>query len=91
MATLNIVFVIGLVPVIGDLGGTTPLPLFSVALLCLPLASAAVTAVLPALAAMAWRHQWWTARERAAYSAVATFAVVFVTFLNYWKLLGFRY
>lgn len=91
VATLNIVFVIGLVLAIGDLGGTTPLPLFSVAVLSLPLASAAVTAVLPALAARAWIRQWWTVRERAAYSAVAAFAVVFVTFLNYWKLLGFRY
>ena len=91
VSTLNIVFVIGLVFVIGDLGGTTPLPLFSVVLLCLPLASAAVTTVLPALATMAWIRRWWTARERAAYSAVAGFAVMFVTFLNYWKLLGFRY
>jgi CubicO group peptidase (beta-lactamase class C family) len=90
-AALNVAFVGGLVLVIGDLGGTTPLPLPSVVLLCLPLACAAVTVTLPALAATAWIRQWWTARERVAYSAVAAFAVAFLTFLNYWKLLGFRY
>ena len=36
-------------------------------------------------------RQWWTARERVACSAVAAFAVAFLTFLDYWKLLGFRY
>lgn len=91
VSTLNVVFVVGLAAVIGDLGGTTPLALPSLVLLCLPLASAAATTMLPALAVMAWIRHWWTARERAAYSAVAAIAVAFVTFLNYWKLLGFRY
>jgi hypothetical protein len=91
VATLNVAFVVGLVLVIADFGGTTPLALPSLVLLCLPIMSAATTTMLPALAATAWIRQWWTARERAAYSAVAAFAVAFVTFLNYWKLLGFRY
>jgi hypothetical protein len=91
VAAANVVFVGGLIVIIRDLGGTTPLPLPSIVVLWLPLASFAVSVVLPALAARAWMRQWWTARERVAYSAVAVFAVAFLVFLNYWKLLGFRY
>jgi CubicO group peptidase (beta-lactamase class C family) len=91
VAVANVVFVGGLIVVVLDPGGTTPLPLASIVVLSVPLASFAVSVVLPALAARAWMRQWWTARERVAYSAVAAFAVAFLTFLNYWKLLGFRY
>jgi hypothetical protein len=73
-----------------EFGGVTPLPLI-VLWLSLPLASVAVTALLPAFAAIAWKEAWWTRRERLGYSTFAVFAVAFMTFLNYWKLLGIRY
>jgi hypothetical protein len=60
-------------------------------LLSLPLVNVVTTALLPALAAMAWRRHWWTRRERLGYSTFALLAVVFMTFLNYWNLLGVRY
>ncbi len=91
VAVVNLMFIVGLAVQIGDLGGTTPLPLPTLFLLLLPLISLAVTLVLPAYAVTAWRDHWWTLRERVSYSLVAGLAIVFMTFLNYWKLLGFRY
>ena len=91
VAIANLAFVVGLVANVRDLGAITPLPLSFVLLLSLPLASVAATALLPALAAPAWREQWWTRGERLGYSTFAVFAVAFMTFLNYWKLLGIRY
>jgi hypothetical protein len=51
----------------------------------------AVTALLPAFAAKAWTEKWWTRGERLAYSTFVALSVAFMTFLNYWKLLGIRY
>jgi CubicO group peptidase (beta-lactamase class C family) len=53
--------------------------------------SGAITALLPGFAALAWHEAWWTRRARIGYSAFTTLAVLFLVFLNYWKLLGFRY
>jgi CubicO group peptidase (beta-lactamase class C family) len=91
VALANLAFVIGLVPFLRNLGSTVPLPLPQVVLLSLPLASVAATALLPAFSARAWTDKWWSFGERLRYSALAVFAVAFMTFLNYWKLLGFRY
>jgi hypothetical protein len=91
VALTNLVFVAGLVASLRDLGAITPLPLSTTLLLSLPLASVAATALLPALAARAWRDKWWTRGERLGYSTFVVFAVAFMTFLNYWKLLGVRY
>ena len=91
VALTNLAFVAGLVASLRDLGAITPLPLPMILLLSLPLASFAATAILPALAARAWREHWWTRGERLGYSTFVVFAVTFMTFLNYWKLLGIRY
>jgi CubicO group peptidase (beta-lactamase class C family)/uncharacterized membrane protein len=91
VAVTNVVFLVGLVVFFRDFGAITPLPLLIVLWLSLPLASVAVTALLPAFAAMAWKEKWWTRGERLGYSTFAGFAVAFLTFLNYWKLLGIRY
>ena len=60
-------------------------------LLSLPLASLVLTALPPVFAARACRSRWWTRHGRLAYSTFALLAVAFMTFLNYWKLLGIRY
>jgi hypothetical protein len=86
-----VVFVGGLVVTVRDLGTVTPVPLSILGLLVLPLVSFALTAVLPAFAARAWWDQWWTRRERVGYSTFAILALTFMTFLNYWRLLGVRY
>ena len=84
-------FLVGLVASLRQLGDTIPLPARSLALLSLPIISLALTGLLPAFALTAWRERWWTRGERLAYSALAACAVIFIVFLNYWKLLGFRY
>jgi len=91
VAVVNLVFVAGLVIFFRNLGETVPLPVAAVLWLALSLVSLAITAIVGILAAAAWRYEWWTRGERARYSVLAIAAVSFITFLNYWKLLGFRY
>ena len=92
VSLLNIAFVAGLPIFFGAFRASAPLPPpVLVSWLALPLASVAVTALLPGFAAIAWREGWWTRRERLGFSALATICVAFMTFLNYWKLLGIRY
>ena len=80
VATTNLAFVVGLALVLREFGSITPLPLPIVLWLS-----------LPAFAGRAWSKQWWTRGERVGYSTLAVFAAAFIVFLNYWKLLGFRY
>jgi hypothetical protein len=90
-AAINVMFVVWLVASFRELGAITPLPLSTLTLLWLPIISLALTALLPAFAFTVWWEQWWTRGERVAYSTLAVFAIAFMTFLNYWKLLGIRY
>jgi hypothetical protein len=87
----NLVFLAALAPSLRNLGAITPLPWPMVVLLSLPLISVAATALLPGFAARAWMAGWWTRGERLGYSTFAGLSVAFMTFLNYWKLLGLRY
>lgn len=91
VAATNLAFIIGVIASLRELGDTIPLPARSLVLLSLPIISLALTVLLPAFALMAWRRRWWTSGERLAHSTLAAFAVIFMVFLNYWKLLGFRY
>jgi CubicO group peptidase (beta-lactamase class C family)/uncharacterized membrane protein len=91
VAGVNLVFLAALVPSLRDLGAVTPLPWPTLVLLSLPLVSVAATTLLPGFAARAWIDGWWTRRERVSYSTFAALSVAFMTFLNYWKLLGVRY
>jgi CubicO group peptidase (beta-lactamase class C family) len=91
VAATNLVFLVGFVTSLRQLGDTVPLPARSLALLSLPIINLALTGLLPAFAVTAWRERWWTRGERLAYSTLAACAVIFMVFLNYWKLLGFRY
>jgi hypothetical protein len=92
VSLLNIAFVAGLPIFFERIRTSVPLSRPVLVLwLALPLASGAVTALLPGFAAMAWRERWWTRSERLGYSTFAGLAVAFMTFLNYWKLLGIRH
>lgn len=92
VSLLNIVFVAGLPIFFGAFRASMPLPPAAlVPWLALPLASVAATALLPGFAVMAWRERWWTRGERLGFSTVAALSVAFMTFLNYWKLLGIHY
>jgi len=91
VALANVAFLAGLFARLPDPGAMVPLPLPVVLWLSLPLASLAATVVLVAFAAAAWRKRWWTPAERLGFTTVAALAAAFPAFLNYWKLLGFRY
>jgi hypothetical protein len=74
-----------------SLGETNPPPRIVIMWLALPMASVALTALLPLFAVRMWRSGWGTRAERISYSAFAIVAVAFAAFLNYWKLVGLRY
>ena len=91
IALANLMFVAGLAIFLRELdAASTTLTLPVGVWLSLPVASVVVTTLLPAFAVTAWREGWWTRGERLSFSTLAALSVAFMTFLNYWKLLGIR-
>jgi hypothetical protein len=91
VALSNILFIVGLPIFFAAVRTSAPMPASVLMFwLAVPLASLAVTALLPGFAALAWLERWWTRGQRIGYSTFVVFAIAFMTFLNYWKLLGIR-
>ncbi len=91
VAIANVAFIAWLAMSLRGLGASVPLSTATIIWLSVPLASAVITALLPAFAAVAFRQGWWTRGERLRYAAFTAVSVAFLVFLNYWKLLGVRY
>lgn len=91
VAVANLAFIVWLGVSLRGLGASVPLSPVTIIWLSVPLASAALTALLPGFAAVASWEGWWTLRERVSYSAFAVVSVAFMVLLNYWKVLGIRY
>jgi hypothetical protein len=91
VALANLLFLAWFAASVRTLGEATPLPWSQRVLLVLGITSAIVATLLPACTMLAWREGWWTRRGRVSYTLVAACAVGFATWLDYWKLLGFRY
>ena len=91
VALANLVFIVWLVASIRGLGSATPLPALDVAFLTLGVAAAGGAALLPGFALSAWRNGWWSRGSRVSFTVLALSAVAFAAWLDYWKLLGFRY
>jgi hypothetical protein len=53
--------------------------------------SAALTAGALVSCVLAWKKQYWGVASRLYYTLVTVAAVVFIWFLNFWNLLGWRY
>jgi CubicO group peptidase (beta-lactamase class C family) len=89
---LNLLFVVGLAAVLtqGLSGGGPYPPSWFVALLAIPILTAALTVVLLVLAVMAWKNRYWSLAGRLHYSLVTLAALAFVWLANYWNLLGFK-
>jgi hypothetical protein len=66
-------------------------PLVTIALLCLPLLTTILTMALPWYAVLAWRNRYWSLTGRVYYSLITLAALVYIPFLFYWNLLGFRF
>ncbi|HOL16655.1 MAG TPA: serine hydrolase domain-containing protein [Bacillota bacterium] len=62
-----------------------------VALLILPLIAAALAAGAAWMAARAWQKGFWSLAGRIHYSLVSLALILFIPFLHYWNLLGFRF
>lgn len=91
VALAHLVFTVWLVLSFRRLGSETPLPALDVAFLTLGVVAAAGSTLLPGFAVAAWRRGWWTRGSRTAFTTLAVAAVTFAAWLDYWKLLGFRY
>ncbi|MGD8491203.1 MAG: serine hydrolase domain-containing protein [Anaerolineae bacterium] len=87
---LNLLFLVGCLPLIlsGALAyGASPL---LIALLVLPILTGVLALLLVVLAAIAWKDRLWTLVSRIHYSLVALAAVAFAGWAAYWNLLGFH-
>jgi CubicO group peptidase (beta-lactamase class C family) len=62
-----------------------------VALLVVPLVAAALTAAMPVFAGIAWWRRYWGVFGRLLFTFVTLVAALFIWFLTYWNLFGFRY
>jgi CubicO group peptidase (beta-lactamase class C family) len=92
VSALNLVFVVGLVVRLGQVlsGVFYGTPAYFVGLLVIPLLTAILTIGLLVFTVLAWRDDYWSVPGRLHYSLVTLAALVFIWFLNYWNLLGFR-
>jgi hypothetical protein len=93
VSALNLVFVAGLVVRFGQVLSSVfyGTPAYFVALLVIPLLTAILTVGLVVFTVLAWRDDYGSVLERFHYSLIAVAALVFMWFVNYWNLLGFRF
>ena len=93
VASLDLGFLIGVLVVGGlaqdELRYGLPAPL--VIGLAVPLLSAALTAALAMSAVLTWHRPYGSLSMRGYYSLVTLSAIVYLPYLAYWNLLGFRY
>ena len=66
-------------------------PASVVALLCVPLVTTAIAAVLLIFAVAAWSNRYWSLAARLHYTVATLGALAFIPFLLYWNLLGFHF
>jgi CubicO group peptidase (beta-lactamase class C family) len=94
ISVLNIFFLIGMLLALFKIDFwefAFGMPPVVIALLYLPIAIAGLTTGLPIVGLLAWRDKRWSAIGRLHYLLITLSAGVFILFLNYWNLLGFRF
>jgi CubicO group peptidase (beta-lactamase class C family) len=94
VCVLNLGFVVGFVLALLSMNlyeFAYGMPAIVIALLGLPLISAALTVALPIAVGGAWHYDGWAAIDRWHYLLVTVAAWGFIGFLNNWNLLGFRF
>lgn len=94
IGTLNLVFLVGF-PLSIWLHGFWRLvygvPTVAIAFLCIPLLTTVLTLGLLIFTVLAWKNNYWSFFKRSHYSLIALAALVFISFLAYWNLLGFQF
>lgn len=88
---LNLLFLVGTALWIQPVTLVHPLRLIFKIVLGLGVLSALLTVVALLFTVVAWKDRYWGIAYRVYYTLVTVAAVVFVWFLNYWNLLGWRY
>jgi hypothetical protein len=94
VSALNLIFLIGLGLVVLNTDfwefffGVPPA---AIALLLIPPLTTGLTLGLLVFTVLAWKNQYWSAIKRVQYSLITLAALGFISFLNYWNLLGFRF
>lgn len=93
VSTLNLVFLIGMVLVLSQadfwelfLG----LPWTLMALLLIPPLTTGLSLGLLIFTVLVWKNHYWSLRGRSYYTLITIAAFGFISFLNYWNLLGFQ-
>lgn len=92
LSALNLFFVIGLLMVLSDpmelmFGVPSALKVF----LVFPIISAVLTVGALIYTFLAWRKKFWTGCARLHFTLIVLASLVFIWFLNYWNLFGFRF
>jgi CubicO group peptidase (beta-lactamase class C family) len=91
VSALNLAFAAGLAVVIIEVDLEYGMPPAVPALLAVPLATAALTAVLAVCVLVVWRNRLGSPWRRCYLSLVTLASVAFLCWLGYWNLLGFHY
>jgi len=92
MSAFYLLFVIGLLMVLSDpmelmFGVPSALKVF----LLFPIISAVLTIGVLIYTVLAWKEKYWTGCARFHFTLIALASLIFIWFLNYWNLFGFRF
>ena len=90
---LNLIFLVGLILMLvyRFLDLVIEVPLEMMALLTLPLLTCILAIGMVFVAAVSWKHEYWSMGSRLYYSVVTLITLGFIWFLYYWNLLGFHF
>jgi len=91
---LNVLFFVSVELAFRDVAGLRleyGMPPWLAALFIIPFLTTPMTAGLVYFSVRSWRVAYWSLRARLHYSLLTLAAVLFVPFLAYWNLLGFRF
>ncbi len=94
VGTLNLIFLIGLplsLWLIGLWKLVYGVPTIVVGLFILPLITTVLTLALLIFSIVVWKYKYWSILSKLHYSLITLAALIFVTFLAYWNLLGFNF
>jgi len=92
MSAFYLLFVIGLLMVLSDpmelmFGVPSALKVF----LVFPIISAVLTIGVLIYTVLAWKKKYWTGCARLHFTLIVLASLIFIWFLNYWNLFGFRF
>ncbi len=86
---MNFIFLLILLLSMGDL--SLGVPLIVRVVLIIPIITALLTLVLLWMTIQAWKDSYWSFMGRIYYSFLTLTAVLFILWVNYWNLLGWRF